>query len=194
MKENPNDMYQGKRPPNGSNKNNRDDFQWKKGSRSIIFWVILFLSIGFFTLMFQKGGKEANEIGYQTYLTYLKNNDIAKGEVTISKDVNEFKGYLKDRLSDGRSPEYEWFTTMLPYVNEQMVNEWQERGVEIKFTPPSAEWLEVFGSFLPWILILAIWIFFFRRIQGGGAGKNIFSFGRSRAKKDVYGKRNPGNF
>jgi cell division protease FtsH len=182
MKENPNDMYQGKRPPNGSNKNNRDDFQWKKGSRSIIFWVILFLSIGFFTLMFQKGGKEANEIDYQTYLTYLKNNDIAKGEVTISKDVNEFKGYLKDRLSDGRSPEYEWFTTMLPYVNEQMVNEWQERGVEIKFTPPSAEWLEVFGSFLPWILILAIWIFFFRRIQGGGAGKNIFSFGRSRAK------------
>jgi cell division protease FtsH len=182
MKENPNNMYKGKRPPDGSNKNNREDFQWKKGSRSIIFWVILFLSIGFFTLMFNDRGNEANEIDYQTYLTYLMDNDIAKGEVTISADVNEFKGYLKDPLSDGSAPKYEWFITVLPYVNEQMVNQWQERGIEITFTPPSAKWLEVFGSFLPWILILAIWIFFFRRIQGGGAGKNIFSFGRSRAK------------
>lgn len=182
MKENPNDMFKGKRPPSGPNKNNRDDFQWKKGSRSLIFWIILFLSIGLFTLMFQDRGKEDNEIDYQTYLKHLRNDEIYKGEVTVSQDLYEFKGYLKDAPGAAEGSASKTFTTVLPYVNEAMVNEWQEKGIEIKFMPPSAKWLDVFGNFLPWILILAIWIFFFRRIQGGGGGKNIFSFGKSRAR------------
>ncbi|MCB0276567.1 MAG: AAA family ATPase, partial [Calditrichaeota bacterium] len=63
-----------------------------------------------------------------------------------------------------------------------MVADWEQKGIEITFSQRSTEWLEVLGSFLPWILLLGFWIFLFRRFQSGGNGKNIFSFGKSRAR------------
>jgi cell division protease FtsH len=36
---------------------------------------------------------------------------------------------------------------------------------------------------LPWILLIGFWVFLARRMQsGGGSGRNIFSFGKSKAK------------
>ncbi len=184
MKENPNDMFKGKRPPNGPNKNNRDDFQWKKGSRSVLFWVIFFLSIAFLALMFRGQNQEENEIDYATYLGLLQNNQIEKAEIVVkSERAYEFVGYLKSEAStDGKAPKVTRFKTTLPYLTPEMVAEWQQKNIEVKFVELSTDWLDYFGTVLPWILIIGIWIFFFRRIQGGGAGKNIFSFGKSRAR------------
>lgn len=184
MKENPNDMFKGKRPPNGPNKNNRDDFQWKKGSRSVLFWVIFFLSIAFLALMFRGQNQEENEVDYATYLGLLQNNQIEKAEIVVKSDrAYEFIGYLKsEATTDGKAPKATRFKTTLPYLTPEMVAEWQQKNIEVKFVELSTDWLDYFGTVLPWILIIGIWIFFFRRIQGGGAGKNIFSFGKSRAR------------
>ncbi len=64
-----------------------------------------------------------------------------------------------------------------------MVSEWEERNVDIQFVTPSNEWTVILFNSLPWILILVVWIFIARRMQGGGGGnRGIFSFGKSRAK------------
>lgn len=186
MKEKPKKIFKGKRNPNGSGKNNKDDFQWKKGSRSILFWVILFLGIAFFATIFRSGEKDPSSIPYQRYLEHLEKNELYKGEVLVKQDAYEFTGYLKqpayEKLESGKTRTYDQFKTVLPFVNEAMIDDWKNRGVEIEFTQVSTEWLEVLGNFLPWVLLLGFWIFLFRRMQGGGAGKNIFSFGRSRAR------------
>ncbi|MCB0307028.1 MAG: ATP-dependent metallopeptidase FtsH/Yme1/Tma family protein, partial [Calditrichaeota bacterium] len=184
MKEDP---FKGNRSPNG-NKNNKDDFQWKKGTRSMLFWVILFLGIAFFATIFPVGGKNPIEIDYSTFLKHLDSGNITKGEVVVNEGANDFIGYLRqpyeESLPNGKVRQYDKFKTTLPpeYVNNDVINDWQSRGIEIKFMRVSTEWLEVLGNFLPWILLLGFWVFLFRRMQGGGTGKNIFSFGKSRAR------------
>jgi cell division protease FtsH len=61
--------------------------------------------------------------------------------------------------------------------------DWIKYNVQYSFIKESDEWLTVLLGFLPWILIIAIWILIMRRMQGGGGGgKGIFNFGKSRAK------------
>jgi len=186
FKQKPNDRFRGKFPQREPNKNKKDDFQWKKGSRSVLFWVILFSGIALFAMIFQNGGKSTLEIDYSTYLKLLEQNRIKEGKVVVKDGANEFMGHLDEpedeSLANGKVRSYQDFKTILPYLNKEMVNEWREKGIEIKFVKLSTEWLEVLGNFLPWVLLLGFWIFLFRRMQGGGAGKNIFSFGKSRAK------------
>ncbi len=188
MKENPNDKFKGNRPPNSPPKNNKnEEFQWKKGSRSILFWVVLFLGIALFATIFPVGGDEPVEIDFTRYLQHLEENEIYRAEIIKRVDANDFIGYLKnpavEELPNGKTRQYTEFKTTLPYTDlDARVEEWRKRGIEIKVMRLSTEWLDVLTNVLPWVLLLGFWIFLFRRMQGGGAGKNIFSFGKSRAR------------
>ena len=63
------------------------------------------------------------------------------------------------------------------------MNEWDQYNVDYTFKQKSIDWTGYFLNILPWIAILAFWIFLMRRMQGGGGGmKSIFNFGKSRAK------------
>ena len=162
--------------------------KWKKETRSIAFWVILFLGIAFFATIFPVGGKNPIEIDYSTFLKHLDSGDITKGEVVVNEGANNFIGYLRrpyeEYLPNGKVRQYDIFKTTLPpeYVNNEIIKDWQNRGIEIMFVRASTAWLEVLGNFFPWILLLGFWIYLFR-MQGGGIGKNIFSFGKSRARR-----------
>jgi len=63
-----------------------------------------------------------------------------------------------------------------------MVTEWDELGLRYEFRKKTTEWWGYLISMLPWILIIFLYIFFLRRMQGGGGAKGIFSFGKSRAR------------
>nr|HQU73158.1 ATP-dependent zinc metalloprotease FtsH [Calditrichia bacterium] len=191
MSENPNNMFNNRRPqggPNGNNKKNDDDFKWKNGSKSLLFWVFLFVAIALFAILFPPGERDIADIDYSDYQKHLAASEIAKGEVIVrdTEGATEFVGTLKQPayqdLATGKGREYKEFKTVLPYLDRDMVADWEQKGIEITFSQRSTEWLEVLGSFLPWILLLGFWIFLFRRFQSGGNGKNIFSFGKSRAR------------
>jgi cell division protease FtsH len=184
FKQNHNDRNRPRRPSNSPN--NNDDFQWKRGSRSVLFWVILFSGILLFALIFQENDAQPVEIDYTQYTQLLEQNRIKKARIIVKDGAHEFIGTLdepeEERLPNGKIRSYDKFKTTLPVVDKDMINEWQQRGIEVKFDQLSTEWLEVIGNFLPWLLLLGVWLFVFRRMQGGGTGKNIFSFGKSRAK------------
>lgn len=183
MRQNRNNMPKGNRPNKDPNKGN-DEFQWKKGSRSIIFWVIIILGIIFFSTIFPVGKSKETKIPYSEYLQYLDKDMIAKGQVVV--DGNEFIGKLKNkvtfRTSDNKVISFDKFRTVLPFLNEDMVKQWREKDINIEFVKVSSDWLLILGNFLPWLLLIGFWIFLARRMQGGGAGRNIFSFGKSRAR------------
>ena len=183
MRQNKNNLPRGNRPDQDPKKGN-DDFQWKKGSRSIIFWVIIIMGIILVSQFIPRGKDKGTDIGYSDYLQYLEKDLIAKGEVVV-KD-NEFIGTLKNKISfktsDGKTVTIEKFRTVLPFINEEMVKQWREKNIDIKFVQVSNDWLLILGNFLPWLLLIGFWIFLARRMQGGGGGRNIFSFGKSRAR------------
>jgi cell division protease FtsH len=176
--------YQNDHRPGGPQKDN-NDFQWKRGSKTIIIWVIIIMAIILLTQVFQSNRGQERSVPYSKYLYFLENNMISQGEVIVQE--NEFRGLLnksfQDLLPNGKTIEYKKFKTVLPFLDEKMVEAWQEKGLNIEFVQPSNQWLLILGNMLPWILLIGFWIFLMRRMQGGGTGgRNIFSFGKSKAK------------
>jgi cell division protease FtsH len=185
MNQNKKPNVPGKKPPTPGRDDNQ--FQWKRGSKTILIWVIIILAVILFTSIFPVGRGQERSIPYSKYLYFLENSMIASAEVVLTKDNAEFHGVLnrefRDELPNGKSVSYTHFKTILPPVNETMEANWQDKKIDIEFVQPSSEWLIFVGNFLPWILLIGFWIFLARRMQSGGGGpRNIFSFGKSRAK------------
>ncbi|MBM3328217.1 MAG: ATP-dependent zinc metalloprotease FtsH [Calditrichaeota bacterium] len=92
---------------------------------------------------------------------------------------------LHGRLKDGTA-----IVVTLPFIDQQMLTEWDSLRIDYQFKEKTTNWVgQILISFLPWLLIIAFWIYLFRRMQGGAGGpKGLFSFGKSRAKLSMEGK------
>lgn len=161
-----------------------DDFQWKKASKTGLIWVAILLAAIVFSSLWPSNRVDEIEVDYTVYKRLLKEEKIVSGKVTLKENV--FSGTLRD-VESFQGPKAtsssRYIRTNLPYLDDTMVSEWEERDIPIRFIEPSSEWTLMLLNMLPWILILAAWIFIARRMQGGGGGSGgIFSFGKSKAK------------
>ena len=112
------------------------------------------------------------QMSYSQFLQDAKQGRIA--QVTID-----------GRAIMGRTSGGERFTTYSPETdNSPMIGELLNHGVEIEGQPPEKQGLlmQIFISWFPMLLLIGIWVFFLRQMQGGGAGRGAMSFGKSRAR------------
>ena len=165
------------------NKKENKEFQWKRAGKTSLVWVLIIISAVFLSNLFTGKGADEVEIQYTEYRTFLKDGLIAKARV-----VDEvFHGELSEKRTvlnaGGISQEIIKFRLKLPFVDREVMNEWDQHNVDYTFKQKSIDWTGYFLNILPWIAILAFWIFIMRRMQGGAGGmKSIFNFGKSRAK------------
>ena len=165
------------------NKKENKEFQWKRAGKTSLVWVLIIISAVFLSNLFTGKGADEVEIQYTEYRTFLKDGLIAKARV-----VDEvFHGELSEKRivlnAGGISQEVIKFRLKLPFVDREVMNEWDQHNVDYTFKQKSIDWTGYFLNILPWIAILAFWIFIMRRMQGGAGGmKSIFNFGKSRAK------------
>jgi cell division protease FtsH len=153
--------------PNRKRKN--DEFQWKKASKTGLIWIAILVAAIFFSTLWPSSEEGAAKISYSEYQTILKDNNMEKGEVIVKENI--LIGETRQPVIVGdKGQTITRFKTVLPYLDDTMV------------VTPSSEWTIILINSLPWILILVVWIFIARRMQGGGGAKGIFSFGKSRAK------------
>ncbi|MCU0411292.1 MAG: ATP-dependent zinc metalloprotease FtsH [Bacteroidetes bacterium] len=132
------------------------------------------------------------EIGFGTFQSLLAEQKFSEASIKItSYNVYDFHAKLiqpmEIQTSSGKTAKNATrvFLT-LPYTNldEQLIKSWTTTGLKFKVEKEDNTWLTVAANFLPWILLLAIWLIIFRRMQAGAGGgtKGLFSFGKSRAK------------
>ncbi len=109
--------------------------------------------------------------------------------LSYSEFIDEVKsGRVKSVDIDGRtvkgvSVEGEKFTTYAP-DDPQMINDLLANEVTVQATPPEKRslLLDILISWFPMLLLIGVWIFFMRQMQGGGAGRGAMSFGKSKAR------------
>ena len=176
-----------KKPDNSQKdkKKKDDEFQWKKASKTGLIWIIILIAAISFSQFWPNNHPDEIEIGFTKYQQLLKEDKIESGTVTLKENV--FKGELKqEEIFPGRksSQSSKYIRTVLPYLDNTVVEQWEKQNIPIRFVEPSNEWTFMLVQFLPWILIIIAWIFIARRMQGGGGGgsRGIFSFGKSKAK------------
>lgn len=182
MEEQPKKRFKRPRPANPGQKSNKtpnkDKFEWKKASRTLTFWILLILGSIVISQLYSNQTVTEVEIPYTEFEGLVNSGQIQDGVIT----EKVFHGTLKP-TADKKLPQgAKGFRTVLPYVDSEMLKLWNQQGIKFSFKEKTTNWLGyLLSSILPWIILIAIWIFLFRRMQGGGT-KGIFSFGKSKAR------------
>jgi cell division protease FtsH len=138
--------------------------------KTIFLWLIIVVIL--FAVFNNFGTRRDSEelIPYSSFINEVKQGNVRS--VTISEQNVE--GVLQDNKA---------FTTYLPMREDSdLLKDMLGKGVLVKGKPPEQPgiWIHLL-SLLPWILLVAFWIFLYRQQTGGGKG-GAFSFGRSRAR------------
>jgi cell division protease FtsH len=165
------------RKNNGRRPNPDDKFEWKKATKTVAFWILIFMAAIIIAQAFDFGERKEVPISYTQYREYLAENKIVSGYVADK----EFHGIYRSDPADEKS-ETVHFRATLPFIENWMLEEWDAKGIKYEFREKATNILGFFltGVF-PWLLIIGAWIFIMRRLQGGGA-RGVFSFGKSKAK------------
>ena len=143
----------------------------KNFSKNIILWIIIgLLLIALFNLFQNSSSTNSNsEISFSDFLIAADNGNISEVKI-VGNNVTGF-------FDDGRS-----FSTYSPNYPE-LIGKLSESGVKIVAEPSDRSMhpiLSVLLSWFPMLLLIGVWIFFMRQMQGGG-GKAM-GFGKSKAK------------
>ncbi len=137
--------------------------------KNVAIWLVIALVL--MTVFNQFSTRQASQkaVEYSQFIEEVKQGRIAK--VTIEGRV------LKGVKSTG-----ERFTTYSP-SDPWLVSDLLKNGVIIEAKPEEEPSLlmNIFVSWFPMLLLIGVWIFFMRQMQGGGRG-GAFSFGKSRAR------------
>ncbi len=141
-------------------------------AKNLVMWVIIvLLSVGLFN-MFQDPNKIKSQGSSLPFSNFL--NEVDAGRVVEVKiQGNNISGIL----ADGKN-----FTTYSPNYPE-LVDKLSSKGVSIVATPREEKMPSLLGILLSWfpmLLLIGVWIFFMRQMQGGKGG--AMGFGRSKAK------------
>ncbi|MEM9122130.1 MAG: ATP-dependent zinc metalloprotease FtsH [Pseudomonadota bacterium] len=140
--------------------------------RGIAFWIIFALILVALFNLFQgpsqtRGGQE---IAYSDFL-----KKVEKGEVPrVQIDGQEITG----QTSSGQQ-----FTTYAPATDLSLVPTLRDNNVTFNSRPTDREGSTLFTIFVSWfpmLLLIAVWIFFMRQMQGGSG--RAMGFGKSKAK------------
>jgi len=137
--------------------------------KNVAIWLVIALVL--MTVFNQFSTRQASQkaVEYSQFIEEVKQGRIAK--VTIEGRV------LKGVKTTG-----ERFTTYSP-SDPWLVSDLLKNGVIIEAKPEEEPSLlmNIFVSWFPMLLLIGVWIFFMRQMQGGGRG-GAFSFGKSRAR------------
>ena len=165
-----------RKPPDGQ----KNGFRWRKGTRTLIFWVFLLLfSISLFQYYSRNKGGEV-VITYTEFMQQLDASNI-RNVTFVEKDLQgEFiKEFDK---SDGKNTQhYSKFKLHIPFDDPSLLVKLQGKNVEINAKASGTNWSGILLTSLPWIALIVFWFFILRQMQGGGP-KGLFSFGKSKAK------------
>jgi cell division protease FtsH len=173
----------------GKNTNkNGDEFNWNRVFKIVLGWSAIL--IGFFLIMIYTKGAEGkySELKYDQFLRFVSEKKIESAIIKKADNSYEFLGKLKapEPVTVGnRTVSIDRFSVLLPYTNldDNVLKAWNEAGIQYSIEKDDGGWLAPFLGALPWILIIVFWIIIMRRMQAGAGGsKNIFSFGKSKAK------------
>ena len=136
--------------------------------KNLILWVVVAVVMMTAYQSFNSASN-GNVTDYTTFIT-----DIENGQVRQAKfEDNE----ILVTKADGAK-----YTTVIPLEDKNLLNDLLNKKVKVEGTPQERRGLlsQILIAWFPMLLLIGVWVFFMRQMQGGG-GKAM-SFGKSRAR------------
>jgi len=138
-------------------------------ARNIAFWVVLLLLVlALFQMFNSSAGMTTQTVPYSDFIARVDAGDVKAVELDGEK--------VRITAKDGTQ-----YMTIRPQ-GEQVTDKLLNKGVIIQAkAQEQSGLLTVILSYLPFLLLIGVWIYFMNRMQGGGKG-GAMGFGKSRAK------------
>lgn len=138
--------------------------------KNLSMWLVIGLTMILLFNLFNKPQSNMHALTYSEFIANVDNKSINR--VTISGDT------ITGSLQDGTP-----FKTVYPVTDRELIPILRQAGVDItvKEVQKDSVFMTIFVSWFPMLLLIAVWIFFMRQMQGGGKG-GALSFGKNRAK------------
>jgi cell division protease FtsH len=141
--------------------------------KNLALWVVIGAVLLTLVNQFTPYQQSTKSMDYSVFM-----NEARDGKIT-SVVIDNNQRMLKAKAKDGSD-----ITVYTPgFQDIWMVSDLMNAGVTVKAAEPKDDsfFTSVFISWVPMLLLIGVWVFFMRQMQGGGKG-GAFSFGKSKAR------------
>jgi cell division protease FtsH len=141
-------------------------------AKNIILWIVIAIVLLTVFQSFGTGGRQSEPLDYSTFLNLVDTGQVK--QVVFEGDT------IRGALATG-----ERFVTYSPETdNTVLIGELKKSNVQIKAMAPKGQniLVSLFINSFPVLLLIAVWVYFMRQMQGAGGGRGAMSFGKSRAR------------
>jgi len=139
-------------------------------AKNLILWLVIAVVLMSVFQSFGPSESNGRRVDYSTFMSELTQDQIREARINgreidvVKKDSNKY-------------------TTYIPVDDPKLLDTLLSKSVKVVGEPPEQPSLlaSIFISWFPMLLLIGVWIFFMRQMQGGG-GKGAMSFGKSKAR------------
>ena len=141
-------------------------------AKTLLLWVVIAAVLMAVFNSFDAGAPTAQEISYTRLFDEAESGNV---DSVLIKQNGEVRG----ERSDGSR-----FTSLIMANDGDAAEQLRRYGVDVDMEQSGGRGLlmTLLIYWGPFILLIALWIFFMRQMQGGGGGRGAMSFGRSKAR------------
>ncbi|MGB5474188.1 MAG: ATP-dependent zinc metalloprotease FtsH, partial [Gammaproteobacteria bacterium] len=140
-------------------------------AKNLLLWIVI--AIVLMSVFNNFGPKTASQqqLDYSDFIAEVQQGQVQRVEI----EGHSVKGVRADGSQ---------FITQTPPDDPKMVDDLLSNKVDVKVVEPNQHGLlmTIFINWFPMLLLIGVWIFFMRQMQGGGAGRGAMSFGKSKAR------------
>jgi len=140
-------------------------------AKNLILWLVIAVVLMSVFQSFSPSESSRSQTDYTTFLREAEQGNIREVRINNSGEIR------------GTKRSGETFQTFVPYFDDKLISDLVKNDVRVYGEPPEEQSLltSIFISWFPMLLLIGVWIFFMRQMQGGG-GRGAMSFGKSKAR------------
>jgi len=140
-------------------------------AKNLILWLVIAVVLMSVFQSFSPSESARSQTDYTTFLREAEQGNIREVRINNSGEIR------------GTKRSGEAFQTFVPYFDDKLISDLVKNDVRVYGEPPEEQSLltSIFISWFPMLLLIGVWIFFMRQMQGGG-GRGAMSFGKSKAR------------
>ncbi len=139
--------------------------------KNMILWVVIAVVLMSVFNNFGPSRTTTQTVTYSDFIAEVQQGNVRRVEI-------------EDHTVEGTRVDGSQFITQTPPEDPKMLDDLLSNRVEVNVKSPGQQSLlmQIFISWFPMLLLIGVWIFFMRQMQGGAGGRGAMSFGKSRAR------------
>jgi cell division protease FtsH len=141
-------------------------------AKNVVLWIVIAVVLATVVSNFSSRTSTVQEMPYSTFLEHVKDGSVT--QVTFSGD----------RITGVRQGGEQFVVYNPETDNSALIGTLQQNDVTFSAAPPERQsfLMQLFVSSFPILLLIGVWVYFMRQMQGGAGGRGAMSFGKSRAR------------